>query len=134
MVSNFKNKNAKMEPRDIENPIAEEDFRHQLAKDRKENMNKVEFLKQYLIRDPISKNAALQALKDWDKLPLYAFLYCEDVYKHPFITISIHRTKKGAENALKQQKKAMTKFRHQIASLIKETKPVWKVEEITIQD
>jgi len=63
MVSNFKNKNAKMEPRDIENPIAEADFRHQLN-------------------------------------TLYAFLYNPMIHESGYITVSIHRTREGAEKAL----------------------------------
>jgi hypothetical protein len=59
-----------MEPRDIENPIAEADFRHQ-------------------------------------QNTLYAFLYNPMIHESGYITISIHRTQKGAE-------KAMEFYKHEV--------------------
>ena len=99
-------------------------------------MNKVEFLKQYLIRDPISKNAALQALKDWDKLPLYAFLYNPMIHESGYITVSIHRTREGAEKALEWHKK---ECREEYAEIHGDFINFghfesWQISEITIQD
>jgi hypothetical protein len=105
-------------------------------------MNKVEFLKQYLLRDPISKNAALQALKDWDNQPLYAFLYNPMIHESGYITVSIHRTREGAEKAMEEQ---MTEEKKRYKEWYENDKSYklqfpfnwnknWKIEEIKILD
>ena len=91
-----------MEPRDIENPIAEADFRHQAKKTPNDDLMNAT-LKHY---DTISTMAhhwssiVPDAIKQYFNNTLYAFMYNPIIYESEYITVSIHRTREGAEKAL----------------------------------
>lgn len=68
---------------------------------------------------------------------LYAFLYNPMIHESGYITVSIHRTREGAEKAMERHKK------EHIEQILKECGKYdeewdsyrnWKVEEITIKD
>ena len=79
-------------------------------------------------------------LKDESKQPLYAFLYNPMIHESGYITVSIHRTRKGAEKALEWHRKQCiedwNEFKDTFGkSEYSETKNKdWKIETIEILD
>ena len=71
------------------------------------------------------------------KQPLYAFLYNPMIHESGYITISIHRTLKGAEKALEWHKKQHIKEIMEGCGKYDEEWDncrSWKIETIQIQD
>jgi hypothetical protein len=70
-------------------------------------------------------------------MKLYAFLYNPMIHESGYVTMSIHRTRKGAEKALewhrKQEQEEWINACGELAAYWAEFK-VWRIEEITLQD
>lgn len=74
-------------------------------------------------------------------MKVYQFLYCPCIWESAFGTISLHRTKKGAQEAMKAHK---AEKRAEFDELYVDAKPhrlikfglyeAWKVEAIELQD
>jgi hypothetical protein len=83
-------------------------------------------------------------LKQERKKPLYAFLYNPMIHESGYITVSIHRTREGAEKALEWHKnecreewKTLYEAIHKkewVESDIYMINRNWKIEEIKILD
>jgi hypothetical protein len=72
---------------------------------------------------------------------LYAFLYCFDTEESGYETLSIHRTREGAERAMEFHKAEKLKEWKEIFSIDGKEPPFkfgkyedWKINEIEIQD
>ena len=70
---------------------------------------------------------------------LYAFLYNPIIYESEYITVSIHRTREGAEKALSHHKYECEKewkdiMQDDLAEFPFDVNQSWQISEITIQD
>jgi hypothetical protein len=70
---------------------------------------------------------------------MYAFLYCCDTYKSSYATVSVHRTRKGAEMAMEFHRNEAKKKHYEIYNRLDDiyTHPFgesedWQVSEIKI--
>ena len=128
-----------MEPRDIEDPIAEADFRHQAKKTPNDDLMNAT-LKHY---DTISTMAhhwssiVPDAIKQYFNNTLYAFLYNPMIHESLSGLVSLHRTREGAEKALEWHKNEVReewKYRGADEEYPFDQFQDWRIEEIEIQD
>jgi hypothetical protein len=109
-----------------------------------DNPNELERLRNYKPSiDDLKMRTPIILQKDtasFEQTTLYAFLYNPMIHESGYITVSIHRTREGAEKALEWHKNEAKK---EYEELFEGQKPSefpfdwsksWKVEEIQIKD